>query len=92
VEKRRRQFYGAWGRFWVSLPVAFFIYGISNLYAGMDVNNNPAQDKVHDTAVMTNNLFTGAAIVTGIFGAESLVRLIIYVNTANKEAVPLWDH
>jgi hypothetical protein len=89
VEKRRRQFYGAWGRFWVSLPVTFFIYGMKIMY---EAHLTVGDESMYNTAVLTNNLFTGGAIVTGIFGAESLVRLIIYINTANKEAVPLWDY
>ena len=89
VEKRRRQFYGAWGRFWVSLPVTFFVYGMKIMY---EAHAKVGNESMYNTAVLTNNLFTAGAIVTGVFGAESLVRLIIYINTANKEAVPLWDY
>jgi hypothetical protein len=88
VEKRRRQFYGAWGRLWVTLPLAFFLDGLARSYAtAYNVSGNEDILNRYNTSYYISR---GAMIAAGVFGVESLIRLIIYINTANREAVPLW--
>ena len=96
VEKRRRQFYGAWGRLWVTIPLAFLINGIKDSYllgyrASAASLGPPGNMELYDKASLFNNISLGAWIAVGVFGIESLIRLIIYVNAANREAVPLWN-
>jgi hypothetical protein len=89
VEKARRKFYGAFGRFWVTLPVAFFLNGYTQTYAlGYNLSGN--QNLYRNT----NNYYywsIGAWIAAGTFFVESMIRLVIYVHTANKETIPLWE-
>jgi hypothetical protein len=88
VEKRRREFYGAWGRLWVTLPLAFFLDGVARSYAtGYNASGSPEILEQFNTSYYISR---GAMIAAGVFGLESLIRLIIYINTANREAVPLW--
>jgi hypothetical protein len=87
VEKRRRQFYGAWGRFWITLPLAFFLDGVARSYA--TAYNASGSRELLDRFNTSYYISRGAMIAAGIFGAESLIRLIIYINTASREAVPL---
>jgi hypothetical protein len=95
VEKRRRQFYGAWGRLWVTIPLAFLINGIKESYlfgyrASAASLGPPGSMELYDKASLFNNISIGTWIAVGVFGIESLIRLIVYVNAANREAVPLW--
>jgi hypothetical protein len=90
VEKRRRQFYGAWGRLWVTLPLAFFLDGLTRSYATAYTasrGNEEFLDRYYNSFYISR----GMMIAAGIFGVESIIRLIIYINTANREAVPLWE-
>jgi hypothetical protein len=89
VEKRRRQFYGAWGRLWVTLPLAFLLDGAARSYA--TAYNVSGNQEILDRFNTMYYISRGAMVAAGIFGAESLIRLIIYINTANGEAVPLWE-
>jgi hypothetical protein len=86
VEKRRRQFYGAWGRLWVTFPLYMLLNGFAHSYI-----NSYIQPDYRDKAEFWRNVNDYGWIVPAVFGAESLIRLILYVNAANKEAVPLWE-
>jgi hypothetical protein len=87
VEKRRRQFYGAWGRLWVTLPLAFFLDGVARSYA--NAYNSSGSEEILERFNTRYYISRGAMIAAGVFGAESLIRLIIYISTANRESVPL---
>jgi hypothetical protein len=91
VEKRRRQFYGAWGRLWIALPLAFLLDGIAQSYANAYNSSGTGNSGLYDRAQTSFYISRGAMITAGIFGAESLIRLVLYVSAASKEAVPLWE-
>jgi hypothetical protein len=90
VEKRRRQFYGAWGRLWITLPLAFLLDGVTRSYATA-YNASRGNQELLDRFNTSYYISRGMMIAAGVFGAESIIRLIIYINTANREAVPLWE-
>jgi hypothetical protein len=86
VEKARRKFYGAYGRFWVTLPLALFINGVSQGYANSyNLSGNP---DAYDKATVSYYVSVGAWVATGVFIAESLIRLGIYIYTATRESIP----
>jgi hypothetical protein len=89
VEVKRRKFYGAYGRFWITLPLAFFINGVSQAYTNS--YNSSGSAKLYDPALRSYYISIGAWAVAGIFLAESLIRMGIYVHTATKESIPLWE-
>ena len=89
VEAKRKKFYGAFGRFMVALPIAFFINGYYQAYY-----NSYAVSGSQNLFNNAKNMYyvsMGAWIVTGLFFVESLVRMGIYVHTSSKEAVPFWE-
>ncbi|MDR2701551.1 MAG: hypothetical protein LBB72_03890 [Spirochaetaceae bacterium] len=89
VENARKKFYGAYGRFWVALPLTLFISGVSQSYANSyNVSGNP---DVYDKAVVSNYVSIGAWVATGVFIAESVIRLGIYIHTASRESIPYKD-
>jgi hypothetical protein len=90
VDKKRRKFYGAYGRFWIALPLAFFINGISQTYA-YSYNNSGGSQTMFDRATTAYYVSVGAWAVAGIFLAESLIRMGIYIHTATEESIPLWE-
>jgi hypothetical protein len=89
VEKRRRQFYGAWGRLWVSLPVAFLINGFYNVYVNSFIGSGLTSETLYNGYKKFQYATWGAYIVTGIFGIESIIRLVVYISAANKQSVQL---
>jgi len=77
VERARKKFYGAYGRFWIALPVAFFLSGLS-------ASNSPALGSPNTYTYVSY----GAYAATGLFLAETLVRMFVYVHTGTKESIP----
>ena len=90
VEVKRRKFYGAYGRFWIALPLAFFINGISQSYA-YSYNSSGGSQTMYDRANTAYYVSIGAWAAAGIFLAESLIRMGIYIHTATEESIPLWE-
>ncbi len=85
VEDYRKKFYGAYGRFWISLPLAFLAYGVS--ISSINASNYSGNSVMYDNAVITQNVFIGSAAVAGAFLAESLIRLGIYLYKSNSADV-----
>lgn len=85
----RRKFYSAYGRFWLTLPLAVLGWGLNGtmntaLEATGSLNPDLAQQQqiVQWTAI-------GATALMGAFLAESFVRIGLYVREANRESSPL---
>jgi hypothetical protein len=87
TEKARKGFYGALGRFWIGLPVAYMIMGFGNSY--INTHNYAAasrNDMSHyDDAIRWGDIQTGAAIGLGALGLDVIIRFIIYIYQGNKE-------
>ncbi|GMO55339.1 MAG: hypothetical protein Ta2G_14440 [Termitinemataceae bacterium] len=87
TEKARKAFYGAYGRFWISLP--FFI--LTNSLAESLLNDA----KIHNSQEIFDKYLTmhwvrvGTGVVAAGFLAETLVRIFIYVYQANKPTNPI---
>jgi hypothetical protein len=93
VEDKRQKFYGAYGRFWIAMPLAFVISGFNQLY-----NNTytlafaaTGSQAMYDTASMMTYVSIGAWVAAGAFLVESLIRMGIYIHTATKESIPLYE-
>jgi hypothetical protein len=90
VDKARRGFYGAWGRFWIALPLALVLNGMYASY--VNAYNMPAAvrtEEEYNTAQTYRYVTIGAGIAAGAFGIEFAVRLVYYVYVSNKERSPL---
>jgi len=91
TEKARKGFYGAFGRFWIGLPVAYMLIGISNSYIqtwnvyGKTVTDYDERVKHYDTAKTWEYVQMGAVAGIGVLAADVVVRLIIYIYQANRE-------
>jgi hypothetical protein len=87
VAKVRRNFYGSWARFWIALPTAFLLQGISD--AQIKAYNSTGHASLHQTAQNGRNISIGAWILFGLVTAEVLYRTGVYIYTAGKTPDPL---
>ncbi len=87
VETARRSFYGAYGRFWIALPVAFLVNGLSKTY--IDAANHSGKIAVYDDAYRSYYLSLGAWAVAGGFLAESIYRFARYLYTSDTRSIPV---
>jgi hypothetical protein len=85
VETARRQFYGAFGRFWLALPVAYIISGLSNTMV-TTYNSYLPDPELRTQADTFGKVSMAATITAGVFLAETLLRSgwYLYVSTRNE--------
>ncbi|MDR2403240.1 MAG: PEGA domain-containing protein [Spirochaetaceae bacterium] len=87
VDRFRRKFYGAYGRFWFTLPAAVLIYGISTAYTN-SYNNNTLPE-LYNKASTYNYVSIGAIVVAGGFLGEALFRMGRYLYTTGRNETRL---
>jgi hypothetical protein len=87
VDKYRRRFYGAWGRFWLVLPAAFMIQGIADI----DINayNYRGYADLYDSATLKYYISVGAWVATVISAADLMFNLVRYVYVSGKNETTL---
>jgi hypothetical protein len=85
VEDYRKSFYGAYGRFWIALPVALIVYGVSS--ATTNASNYSGNINMYNNAVLARNISIGSAVIAGGFLIESLIRFGIYLYKSNSTGV-----
>jgi hypothetical protein len=87
VENARHRFYGAFGRFSIALPIAFFMSGMAQVYENAATWSGDADKEASGERV---SLWAHVAVaVAASFFAESAVRCAIYLHEANARATPL---
>ncbi|MDR2900388.1 MAG: hypothetical protein LBV20_02555 [Treponema sp.] len=83
VDDYRKKFYGAYGRFWISLPLAFIAYGVSSASVAAS-NASGGNIDMYNDALMYRNIFIGSAALAGGFLVETLIKLGIYLYQSNE--------
>ncbi len=91
VEDYRKKFYGAYGRFWLSLPILVLLYGTATaaksasdhaiMYMGLQ------NQDMYDYAMMNRYIAIGTAAIAGGFLIETLIRMGIYLYKSNATNV-----
>jgi hypothetical protein len=87
VNKYRRWFYGAWGRFWLFLPAAMLMRGIAD--TEINAYNYRGNPDLYDSANTKYYLSTGFTIAAGLSAVETLIHLFRYISITNKNATTL---
>jgi hypothetical protein len=87
VDRFRKKFYGAYGRFWFALPVAFLLYGMSTAYTNSYTNNTLPQ--LYENALTYRYVSIGAIVIAGGFLAESLFRTGRYLYATGRNETKL---
>lgn len=85
TEDERRKFYGAFGRFSVAMPIAFFISGLAFSYE----NASLRYDESSELAALSDQAaFASAALWTATvaFAAESVFRFVRYLRISGSRA------
>jgi hypothetical protein len=82
VERMRRRFYGAWGRFWVALPAAILINGIAATYT--DAYNYGGDPGIYDEANNFRYISIAAWTIFGCTVAESVYRAFRYLRSSSE--------
>ncbi|MDR3301045.1 MAG: PEGA domain-containing protein [Spirochaetaceae bacterium] len=82
IEKARKGFYGAFGRFWIGFPIAYILWSISGTFIAT-YNANPTVAQ-YDHAYAWNYVSVGAWIGFGILLTDVLVRFAIYIYQGNR--------
>lgn len=85
VNRVRRGFYGAYGRFWIALPAAFFVSGLFTMYSSTYMlPESPGDAALYEQANTLYYVNLGTMIVAGGFLAESLIRMFRYIYVSGK--------
>ncbi|MDR2185631.1 MAG: PEGA domain-containing protein [Treponema sp.] len=87
VERMRRRFYGAWGRFWVILPAAVLINGIAATYT--NAYNQGGDPGIYDEASNFRYISIAAWTVFGCTVAESVYRAFRYLYSSNEGVIKM---
>jgi hypothetical protein len=85
VDEYRKSMYGAYGRFWISLPVTVLLYGVAT--STIDASNYSGNIDMYNSAVVNRNISIGSIALTGAFLIESLIRMGIYLYKSNSTDV-----
>jgi hypothetical protein len=82
LDKSRRSFYGAFGRFWIVLPVWWIFRGVASSVIS-NYNQYPTEDRYNEA---TNYYWGERVLFFGMLGfaTESVVRAFIYLYTSTK--------
>jgi hypothetical protein len=87
VEKSRRRFYSAYGRFWIALPIAFVINGIAS--AHIKAYNRTGNPDLYDGALARYYISIGTSVVAGVALTETFYRVFRYIWTSGEDAAYL---
>ena len=90
VADARKSFYGAFGRFSVALPVAFFASGIADSYEkSLPEESVSYYPSMSTSAITARTVSTVAWITAGAFLADSAYRLVRYLSASSRRATAL---
>jgi hypothetical protein len=78
----RRKFYDAYGRFWLILPAAYVLQGLSNTMA--NTYNLTANPELYDKAMTFYYVSIGAMVAAGGLLLESFIREAVYLIVATR--------
>ena len=78
VDKARRGFYGAYGAFWIILPVSLLTAGVATSYISIN----------HDTALW-NGVNIGANVTWGVSLGVTLFQIVRYLYISRADATPI---
>jgi hypothetical protein len=80
--KARRQYYGAWLRFWIALPLAVLMNGLTGSY--QDAYQLYGNSVFQDNYRIYNGIRIGIWVAFGAVAVDSLIRIFRYTYTASR--------
>jgi hypothetical protein len=82
IDAVRRKFYGAYGRFWLLLPVAYILQGFSETMT--NTYNMTGNVELYGKALTLYYVSIGSVVAAGGFLLESFIREAIYIAISTK--------
>jgi len=84
TEDARKVFYGALGRFFLCMPIAFIVSGMASSYenAAIVYNSTALTDVTSQMKLASTILWT----VSGAFAVETIIRLVNYLRNSGSRA------
>ena len=100
VDRARRGFYGAYGAFWIALPVALIAAGIAGSYVdawnyvaatGMysDVDDYNTKKKIYDDATFATNVRRAATITWSVALGVTFFQIFRYLYVSGGDSTPI---
>jgi hypothetical protein len=87
VDTARRKFYGAYGRFWIALPLSMLVMGMADNY--IEAQPYSGSMDMYDKATNASYFRTGAYALIGITAVDVLFRLVRYLYVSGADSVPI---
>jgi len=89
VATARNNFYSAYGRFWVTLPVTLLAINIAGNYINAYPRQNPQTSAMYNSALTSSYVQIGAYVLLGLSAAEIIYRIVRYLGTSGTNADPI---
>ena len=92
VERERRLFYWSWGGTWIAgiaAWAAYYSYSEADKAIRSSYQSGAVDPDFHRTYMTMYYIHTGTLVVTGLAAAYSIYRIIRYLYTSNRGAIPL---
>ena len=87
VANARKNFYSAYGRLWIVLPVSLIAAGIADNY--LNAYSYRPTAAMYNPALTSSYVKTGAYVLIGLSAAEIVYRIIRYLGTSGANADPI---
>jgi len=89
VATARNNFYSAYGRFWIALPVSLLAVNMAGNYINAYNYQNPKTQSMYNTALTSSYVQNGAYAVLFLSIAEIVYRTVRYLGTSGSNADPI---
>jgi hypothetical protein len=87
VNTSRRKFYGAYGRFWIALPVSMLVIGMAENY--IEAQPYSSSMDMYDKAINAGYFRIGAYALIGLTAVDIIFRLVRYLYVSGADSVPI---
>jgi hypothetical protein len=84
INRDRKKLYGAYGRAWIALPLAFLLGGITDSF--IQTYNYRYEPALYDKALAGHYLRIGGWALVGLAAGEYIFRIYRYLKTAGERA------
>jgi hypothetical protein len=84
VEKARREFYGAWGRFWFAMPLSVIMNGLAMTMINAYNINSERSEAQYNMAQNWYYVTMASDVLVALFAGESIIRAIRYASVSAR--------
>jgi hypothetical protein len=89
VATARNNFYSAWGRFWVAMPLSAMAIGLADSYANAYNSSQYPSTEMYNTASTWNYVKIGAFVLIGLVAIDTIYHIVRYLGSSGTDANPV---